>query len=150
MEVFQYYFAQRNELLYSTRAVEPSDATLITLDLEQSTYRIPSKVSFQIKVTCHGKNIFQTIVDEGTSTRVMSFKCWKALGSPTLVQSHTMRKEFDGHLFSPRELNVSCPIEWGGKIVIVDGEVVDAPIDYNFLLGRSCIHAMMVVVSSDS
>ena len=75
MEVLQYYPAQRKELLSSTIVVDPSDATLITLDLDQSTYRILSKVAFHIKVTPHGKNIFQTIVDEGTSTCVMSFKC---------------------------------------------------------------------------
>ena len=39
------------------------------------------------------------------------------------------------------------PIEWGGKIATVDVEVVDAPIDYNFLLGHSWIHVMMAIVS---
>ena len=58
MEVLQYCSAQRKELLSSTRAVDPSDAMLITLDLDQSTCRIPSKVAFQIKVTSHGKNVF--------------------------------------------------------------------------------------------
>ena len=46
MEALQYCTAQRNELLYSTRVVDPSDATLITLELDQSTCRIPSKVPF--------------------------------------------------------------------------------------------------------
>ena len=75
MEVLEYCLAQREELLSSTRDVDPFDVMLITLDLDQSTCRIPSKVSFQFKVTSHGKNIFQTIVDEGASTGVMSFKC---------------------------------------------------------------------------
>ena len=70
------------------------------------------------------------------------------LGSPTLVQSHIVQKSFDGHSFSPHGLIGSCVIEWGGKTVIVDIEVVDAPIDYNFVLGHSWIHAMMVIVSS--
>ena len=76
MEVLQYCPTQRKKLLSSIRFVDPSDAMSITLDLDQSTWRIPSKVAFQIKVTCHGNNIFQTIVNEGTSTCVMSFKCW--------------------------------------------------------------------------
>ena len=76
MEVLQYCPAQRKELLSSTRAIDPSDATLITLELDQSTYRIPSKVAFHIKVTSHGKDIFQAIVDEGASTCVMPFKFW--------------------------------------------------------------------------
>ena len=57
----------------------------------------------------------------------------KNLGSPTLVQSHTVRKAFDVNSFSPHGLIVSFPIEWGGKTIIVDAKVVDAPIDYNFL-----------------
>ena len=88
MEVLQYCPAQRKEPLSSNKDVDPSDTMVITLELDQSTCRIPSKVLFQIKVTAHGKNIFQTIVNEGTSTCVMSFKFWQALGSPTLVQSH--------------------------------------------------------------
>ena len=46
MEVLQYCRAQRNELLYSTRVVDPSDVIMITLYLDQSTCKIPSKVSF--------------------------------------------------------------------------------------------------------
>ena len=40
---------------------------------------------FQIKVMTHGKKICLTIVDERTSDCVMSFKCWKAFGSPLSV-----------------------------------------------------------------
>jgi hypothetical protein len=36
----------------------------------------------------------------------------------------------------------------GGKTVTVDVEVVDAPLDYNLLLGRSWFYAMTVVASS--
>ena len=78
----------------------------------------------------------------------MSFKCWKTLGSPTLVQSHTTRKSFDGHSFSPHEIIISCPIEWGGKTITIDVEVADAPIDYNFLLGHIWIHTMIDIIST--
>ena len=61
-----------------------------------------------------------------------------------------MWKAFDGHSFSPHGLIVANPIERGRKIVTVDVEVVDVPIDYNFLLGPSWIHAMMSIVSSVS
>ena len=77
----------------------------------------------------------------------MSFKCWQALGSPRLVQSHTVQKEFDGNSFSPHTLIVSFPIKWCGNNVTLDVEVVDAPIDYNIILGHSWIHAMMAIVS---
>ena len=46
LEVLQYCPAKRKELSSSTRVVDPSDATLITLDLDQSSYRIPSKGFF--------------------------------------------------------------------------------------------------------
>ena len=78
----------------------------------------------------------------------MSLGCWKGLGSPTLKPSHTILKAFDGHLFPPHGLITAFPIYLGGKIVQVDVEVVDEPIDYNILLGRSWIHAMTAVVSS--
>ena len=32
----------------------------------------------------------------------------------------------------------------------MDNEVVDVPVDYNFLLGHIMIHAMMAIVSSES
>ena len=90
MEVLQYCPGQRKELFSSTRVVDPFNVTLVTLDIYQLTCRIPSKFAFQIKVTSHGNNIFQTIVDEGASNCFMSFKFLQALGSPTLVQSHTV------------------------------------------------------------
>ena len=80
----------------------------------------------------------------------MSFKCWQALISFTLFQSHIVQKTFDGHPSSPHGLTVAFPIECGGKTVIKGFEVVDAPIYYNFLLGCSWIHAMIDTVSSDS
>ena len=42
---------------------------------------------------------------------------------------------------------MTYPIQLGGKIVQVDVEVVDVPIDYNMLLGCSWMHAMTMVVS---
>jgi len=45
-------------------------------------------------------------------------------------------------------ISPSFDITSGGKIVSVEVEVVDATIDYNFLLGRSWTYAMTVVVSS--
>ena len=78
----------------------------------------------------------------------MSLGCCKDLGSPTLKPSHTILKAFDGHLFPHHGLIPACPIELGGNIVKVDVEVVDAPVDYNILLGHSWIHPMMTIVYS--
>ena len=129
-------------------AVDLNDTSLITFDLEQSTSRLPSHVTFQIKVISHGMNIFQTFIDKVASTCVMYLGCWKGLGSPTLKPSNKVLKEFDGHSFPPHGFSMACPTELEGKTVQVDVEVVDAPIDYNMLLGCSLIHIMREVVSS--
>jgi hypothetical protein len=42
----------------------------------------------------------------------------------------------------------SFPVQLGGKSVSIEVEVVDAPLDYNLLLGRSWTYAMTVVISS--
>jgi hypothetical protein len=95
-----------------------------------------------------GKMIYCTIIDEGASTCIMSISCWRAIGSPKLSQSNTMLKAFNGHQFLPHGILTAFPIELGGKIVSVDMEVVDAPLEYNLLLGRSWFYVMMVVASS--
>ena len=53
-------------------------------------------------------------------------------------------------MFSPHGFIVACPIEWRGKIVIVEVEVAYEPIYYNFLLRHSWIHAMIAIVYSES
>ena len=78
----------------------------------------------------------------------MSLGCWKALGSPTLSPSHTILKAFDGHSFPPHGIIMTFTIELGGKTIQFYVELVDAPIHYNILLGRSWIHIMMMVLSS--
>ena len=87
-------------------------------------------------------------MDEGASTCVMSLSCWKGLGSPKIVPSQSMLKSFNGHVFKPHGIVPTFPIMLGGKTVTIEVEVVDAPIDYNFLLGRSWTYAMEVVPSS--
>jgi hypothetical protein len=42
----------------------------------------------------------------------------------------------------------NVPIELGGKIVIIDIEVIDAPLDYNILFGCSYMYSMKEVASS--
>jgi hypothetical protein len=39
-------------------------------------------------------------------------------------------------------------VQLGGKTVTVDVKVVDAPLDYNLLLGRSWFYTMTVITSS--
>jgi hypothetical protein len=67
----------------------------------------------------------------------MLLACWKAIGQPTLSPSPTLLIAFDGHSFRPHGIIPSFPVQLGGKTVCVEVEVVDAPLDYNLLLGRS-------------
>ena len=59
-----------------------------------------------------------------------------------------MLRAFDGGGFCPHRLLKYLAIQLGGKNVSIDVEVVDAPLDYKFLLGRSWFYAMNVVSSS--
>ena len=42
----------------------------------------------------------------------------------------------------------SLKVRLGGKIVAIEVEVVDAPLDYNILLGRNWMYSMQAVASS--
>ena len=95
-----------------------------------------------------GKQVHRTVLDEGATTCIMSFTCWQALGSPTLAASQTILKAFDGHVFSPHGILTAFPIELGGKTVTIEVEVVNVPLDYNLLLGRSWFYPMRVVAST--
>ena len=95
-----------------------------------------------------GKKVFRTVLDEGASTSVLSLTCWKALASPELVKSPTTLKAFDGRGFQPHGLISGLTVELGGKLVSIQVEVVDAPLDYNLLLGRNWFYAMNVVNST--
>ena len=115
--------------------------------LENFTPRLPHQMAFQIPVLVKNKHCFRTIIDEGAYMCIMSLKYWKSLGSPTLKQSPTILKDFDGRGFHPFRILQDLPIEVEGKTINLDVEVVDAPLDYNLLLGRSWSYAMIAVVS---
>ena len=88
------------------------------------------------------------MLDEGAATCIMSYSCWQALCSPTLAASQTVLEAFDGHLFTPHGILAAFPIELGGKTIRVEVEVVNAPLDYNLLLGRSWFYPMRAVAST--
>jgi hypothetical protein len=75
------------------------------------------------------------VVNEGASTCVMSLACWKSIGYIALSPSPTLLTAFDVHSFRPHGIVPSFPVQLGGKTVCVEVEVVDAPLNYNLLLG---------------
>ena len=68
---------------------------------------------------------------------MISLSCWKGLGFPKLSKSETMLTVFDGRYFRPHEILPSLKVRLGGKTIASEVEVVDAPLDYNLLLGRN-------------
>jgi hypothetical protein len=69
-------------------------------------------ITVQIQILVGGKNIHRTILDEGASTCVMYFPCWRALGSPKLTLSPTTLKSFDGRGPTSQSLTIfHCDIE---------------------------------------
>jgi hypothetical protein len=138
--------AQQTTLLKAIGGIDPMDTNLIVFDLEDHIPRLPLQLAFQIQVVVFDKNIFRTVIDEGASTCVMSLACWKAIGSPSLNESQNTLKAFNAYGFKPYGVLPSLPITLEGKMVQVEVEVFDAPLDYNLLLSRSWIDSMRVVM----
>jgi hypothetical protein len=152
LEVLQSFPSQRKALLAALGSTETCNLGTIMLDMTDLKPRLPYHVVFQIVVAHPMKyftrNIFRMVVDEGASTCVMSLVCWKAIGQPILSLSPTLLTSFDGHSFRPHGIIPSFPMQLGGKTVCVEVEVVDAPLDYNLLLGRSWTYSMHAVVAT--
>jgi hypothetical protein len=151
LEVLHSCPAQRKALLTSLGSTETCNPGTIMLDTTDLKTHLPYHVVFQIVVAHSTKtftcNIFCTVVDEGASTCVMSLACWKAIGQLALSPSPTLLTAFDDRSFRPHGIVPSFPVQLRGKTVCVEVEVVDAPLDYNLLLGRSWTYAMQAVVA---
>ena len=88
------------------------------------------------------------MIDEVVGASMMSLSCWKGLGYPMLSKSGNMLTTFDGRSFQPHDILPSLEVQLGGKTIAIEVEVVDAPLDYNLLLGNKWIYNMQVVASS--
>ena len=148
LEVLQMCLTQRKNLLTALGSLDPDNTNLIHFNPENHKPILPHQLAFQIVTKVVGKNVFRTVLDEGASTSVLSMSCWKSIGSPELAKSPTTLKSFDGRGFQPHGLMPTLSVEIGGKIVSIQGEAVDVPLDYNLLLGRNWFYAMTVVAST--
>jgi hypothetical protein len=150
LEVLQSFPSQRKALLASLGSTETCNLGIIMLDASDLKPHLPYHIYFQIVVAYTKKkitrNIFRTVVDEGSSTCMMSLACWKAIDQPIFSSSPTLLTDFDSHSFRPHGIIPSFPVQLGGNIMCFEFEVVDASLDYNILLGRSWTYAMQVVV----
>jgi hypothetical protein len=148
LEVLQSCPVQRRALLKVIGGIDPTDSNLIVFNLDDHIPRLPPQLAFQIQVMVTDKSICQTVVDEGAFTCVMSFSCWKAIGSPPLTESQNTLRAFNGFGFKPYGVLPSLLVTLEGKTVQIEVEVFDTPLDYNLLLGRSWVDSMRAVVST--
>jgi hypothetical protein len=148
LEVLQTCPTQRKSLLSAMGAVDPADTRLITFDLDNCEPRLPAAVAIQIPVKIRNITVHRCIIDEGASTCIMSKSVWQKLGFPELLPSAITLRAYDGRSASPEGIFQNVPIELGGKTVLIDIEVIEAPLEYNILLGRTYMYAMKAVASS--
>jgi hypothetical protein len=148
LEVLQTCPTQRKSLLSAMGSVDPADTRLITFDLDNCEPRLPAAVAIQIPVKIRNITVHRCIIDEGASTCIMSKSVWQKLGSPKLLPYAITLRAYDGRSASPEGIFQNVPIELGGKTVLIDIEVIEAPLEYNILLGRTYMYAMKVVASS--
>jgi hypothetical protein len=103
LEVLQSFPSQRKALLTALGSTETCNMGTIMLYTTDLKPRLPYQVAFQIVVAYPTNfftwNIFHKVVDEGTSTCVMSLACWKAIGQPILSPSPTLLTSFDDRSF---------------------------------------------------
>ena len=88
-------------MLLAIGGIDPTDLDLITFDLEIHIPRLPHQISFLIQVIINSKTIHGIVIDEVTSTCIMSVAYWKAIGSLTLSQPPTTLEAFDGRESRP-------------------------------------------------
>ena len=148
LEVLHSCPPQRKALLSSLGVSDDNSSTMIKFETMGVQPFLPYYMSLLIHVECLNNTIMCTIIDEGVVASVMSLSCWKGLGSPKLSQSATMLIAFNGRSFHLHKILPSFKVQLGGKTVAIEVEVVNAPLDYNILLGRNWMYNMQVVASS--
>ena len=64
-----------------------------------------------------------------------------------MVPPNTLLTAFNRRSFHPHGILPDFEINLLGKVVSIEVEVIDAPLDYNLLLGRSWTYAMSTIAS---
>jgi hypothetical protein len=110
--------------------------------------RLPSHVPFQITVQVRGRDVPQTLIDEGASISILSSIAWYALGCPQLAPVTHNLLAFNRGTSQPLGILPQFPVTLGGKMVFIDVMVVRDPLDFSLLLGRDYVYAMKAIVST--
>jgi hypothetical protein len=110
--------------------------------------RLPSHIPFQITVQVCGRDVPQTLIDEGSSVSILSSIAWQALGYPPLAPVTQNLLSFNRRTSQPLGTLPQFPVTLGGKTVFIDVMVVQDPLDFSLLLGRDYVYAMKAIVST--
>ena len=115
LEVLQSCSSQRKALLSALGVNDDSSSSVIKFETMWLQPRLPYYVSLLIHVECLNKTIKRIVIDERADTSMMSFACWKGLGSPELSKSNTMFTAFYGRSFRPHDILPSLKVHFGGR-----------------------------------
>jgi hypothetical protein len=110
--------------------------------------RLPSHIPFQITVQVCGRDVPQTLIDEGSSVSILSSIAWQALGYPPLAPVTQNLLAFNRRTSQPLGTLPQFLVTLGGKTVFIDVMVVQDPLDFSLLLGRDYVYAMKSIVST--
>jgi hypothetical protein len=96
---------------------------------------LPSYIPFQITVQVCGRDVPQTLIDEGSSISIFSSITWKDLGYPPLALVTQNLLSFNRRTSQPLGTLPQFPVTLGGKTIFIDVMVVQDPLDFSLLLG---------------
>ena len=137
LEVLQSFPLQRKVFLSALGVNDDNSSSMIKFEIVGLQPYLPYYVSLLIHVQCLNMTVKHIVIEEGVAASVMYLSCWKGLGSPELSKSGTMLTAFDGRSFRPHRILPSLKVHLGGKTIAIEVNVVDAPLDYNPLLGMN-------------
>ena len=107
LEVLYMCPTKRNALISALGYLDLSGPSVIKFDTVDVRPLLPYHVAFQIHVEFLRMIVKCNVVDEGSSTLVMSLYCWKSFISPQLSLSMTMFSAFDERSFQPHGIITS-------------------------------------------
>jgi hypothetical protein len=110
--------------------------------------RLPSHIPFQITVQVRGRDVPQTLIDEGAFISILSFIAWYALGCLQLASVTQNLLAFNRGTSQPLGILPQFLVTLGGKTVFIDVMVVRDPLDFSLLLGWDYFYAMKAIVST--
>jgi hypothetical protein len=109
---------------------------------------LPSHIPFHITVQVCGRDVPQTLIDEGASVSILSSVAWHALGCLQLASVTQNLLAFNRRTSQPLGILPQFPVTLGGKTIFINVMVVRDPLDFSLLLGRDYVYDMKAIVST--